>query len=147
MTDVRNDALEKLVNAMLGNVFKLICVGFLLAGCTSVAPVQKVALTAEQKVMARVQARWDILLTKDLDKAYEFLSPATRVTLSKDVYKLRINPAYWRGATAKSATCKEEVCDVKVELKIMVLAKLPVDQMIEEKWILDQGQWWFVHPG
>lgn len=128
---------------MLGRFLGLFYFCVLLAGCASVVPVQ----TAEQQVLARVQARWDILLAKDLDKAYEFLSPAARSTMSKDVYKLRVNPIFWRGAKAKSATCREEVCDVKVELNVMVLANLPVDQMIEEKWIFDQGQWWFVYQG
>lgn len=124
----------------------------LLAGCqtsqglTTTAKTENAQVT-EQKVMARAQARWNALLAKDLDKAYDFLSPAMRSTMSRDVYKLRINPSFWRGAKVKSATCREEVCDVKVEIAIMALENLSVDQVLEEKWIFNQGQWWFVYQG
>lgn len=132
----------------LAGVFLVLAVG----GCSAPTGPTKTtqgdaATTKEQQVMSRVQQRWNLLLAKDLDKAYEYLSPAARLTMSKEVYRLRVNPTFWRGAKVKSAACRDEVCDVQVELNIMVLPNLPVDQVVEEKWILDQGQWWFVYQG
>ena len=97
--------------------------------------------------MARAQARWDALLVSQFDKAYEYISPAGRLSLSLELFRSRIAAASWRGAKVTSAVCEPEVCDVTLKLDINVLPNLPYTQTINEKWILDGGKWWFVYRG
>jgi hypothetical protein len=103
-------------------------------------------ITPEQASLTRAQARWDALLKGDIGGAYEFISPAGRLTLPLSEYRLRINPQYWRSAKAKSATCEAEICEVKLDFDYE-LNGLKLSQVITEKWILDGGKWWFVYRG
>lgn len=103
---------------------------------------------SEVRVRDRAQARWDALLKGDADKAYEFLSPASRETMTMFTYRARVNPQSWRGATVESVVCEAERCDVKITIKMEVLNKLPVTVPgVAETWILDQSEWWLVYTG
>ena len=97
--------------------------------------------------MARAQARWDALLVAQYEKAYSFISPAGRLTLSVELYRSRIASANWRAAKVTSATCEPEVCEVTLKLDVNVLPDLPYAQAINEKWIVVGGEWWFVYRG
>ena len=48
----------------------------------------------KQAVAARAKARWDALIKPDLASAYTFLSPASRATMSLDLYKAKHNVGY-----------------------------------------------------
>jgi hypothetical protein len=113
-------------------------------GLTSV----QVAKTPEARVRERAQARWDALLKSDTDKAYAYLSPVARETMSMITYRSRINPRLWRSAVVESVVCEKETCDVKITVKMEVFNNLPVVvQGVAETWIFDQAEWWFVYTG
>jgi hypothetical protein len=123
----------------------------IFAGCASERggslPVQA-GKTPEVRVRERAQARWDALLKGEADKAYTFLSPASRETMTVFTYRARVNPQSWRGATVESVVCEAERCDVKITIKMEVLNKLPVTVPgVAETWILDQSEWWLVYTG
>jgi hypothetical protein len=132
-----------------GIVFAVVLV--FLAGCASdgsgnrSAQVEK---SAEMRVRERAQARWDALLKAEIDKAYSYLSPVSRETLSINAYRGRVNPKFWRGATVESVVCEVERCDVKITIKMEAFNNLPVSlQGVAETWILDQSEWWLVYTG
>lgn len=123
-----------------------------LTGCETMVPVQsagnveKNAVTVSQIVTARAQQRWNALLKRDTDAAYQFISPAGRSLMSLEEYRPRLNTGFWRGATVKEAACVSEICDVTV-LVDLVVEGVKFTNPIKETWILDAGKWWFVYQG
>ncbi|MBL8512844.1 MAG: hypothetical protein JNJ55_02550 [Betaproteobacteria bacterium] len=121
-------------------------VAVVLGGCATVGtePVKSAPVeTPEQATMRRAQERWDALLAMDFPKAYAFISPAGKSKFSVEDFSKRINGQYWRGTTVKSATCEPEICTVSLDFHYD-LAGNKLHQVIREKWILDNGAWWFV---
>ena len=103
--------------------------------------------TVEEKVVSRAQGRWDALLARDYEKAYGFITPSMRATLPLDVFRGRIAGASWIDVKVAKAVCEPEVCDVSVKMEYYVLPNLKDTQVINEKWIIDAGNWWFVYRG
>jgi hypothetical protein len=99
-------------------------------------------------VRDRVNARWDALIKGDFDRAYEFLSPSSRETVSLAVFKARRGPLVWRAMTIESITCEAEAC--KVELRasydypVQGTVMKGVQTPISETWVLDKGAAWLV---
>ena len=123
-----------------------------LSGCGTMVPgqsmgiVEKDADTAARLVTERAQQRWNALVKRDMEMAYQFISPAGRSLMSLDDYRPRINAGYWRGAKVKEAVCAIETCEVTVLLD-MVAEGVKFTNPIKETWILDAGKWWFVYLG
>jgi hypothetical protein len=130
-----------------------VAIGFFVAlvgGCaaTDVGGSSTKSKSTEVRVRERAESRWAALLKGDIDKAYQFLSPTARETMSSATYRGKVNPKVWRGATVDSVVCEKEICDVKITIKIEVLDKLPVSVPgVAETWILDQSEWWLVFTG
>ena len=106
-----------------------------------------VAQTIEEKVVSRAQGRWDALMLRDYEKAYGFITPSMRSTLPLDIFRGRISGASWIDVKVTKAVCEPEVCDVSVKMEYYVLPNLKDTQVINEKWIIDAGNWWFVYRG
>ena len=123
-----------------------------LGGCgTGVVPQsagigEKDAQDVLRLVSARAQQRWTALLKRDLDAAYQFISPAGRSLMTVDDYRPRSNTGFWRGAKVGDAVCATETCEVTV-LVDMVVEGVKFNVPIKETWILDAGKWWFVYQG
>lgn len=100
-------------------------------------------------VAARVNARWQALIERNYKGAYAFLSPASRETVSLSKYQERIEAIEYRAASIEKIECAEEVC--KVNLRVTYdfpPAKIQgVVTPLDENWIIDQGQAWFVFRG
>lgn len=123
----------------------------LLAACATNTPgnIERVSApqTAEEKVVSRAQARWDALRAGNYEKAYSYITPATRMTLPLEVFRGRISGGSWLDVKVTKAVCEPEVCDVSVRIEYFVLPNLRDSQTVNEKWILDGGNWWFVYRG
>ena len=123
-----------------------------LSGCGTMVPVQSTANVelgagaVSRLVMARAQQRWDALLKRDMDVAYQLISPAGRSLMSLEDYRPRVNTGFWRGAKVTQAVCSAEICEVTV-LVDMVVEGVKFANPIKETWILDAGKWWFVYQG
>ena len=122
----------------------------LLSGCAvNPAGVSEASLSKEQAVGKRAEERWALLLAKDLDRAYQFISPATREVLSLATYKAMVNPRLWTGAKVSRVECSsDEICKAIVQLAYKVNMKMGAsfvgEQEITEAWRRTEGQWWFV---
>jgi hypothetical protein len=116
-----------------------------LAGCAT-SPS-----TPEDIVRARAQARWDALLKGDLQRAYGYISPGGRAVVSYDSYRARFGRAVaWKGAEVASVTCETlEKCTVQVKVTYQPMvyrsAIGTIERFLDETWVVDEGQWWFVY--
>lgn len=117
-----------------------------LVGCAAVAP------TAESRaadVKSRAEARWALLVSGELKKAYDFLSPGQRAVTTAEQYAGSIKVGLWREAKVVSADCPDEsnLCKVSVNVKY-TFAKgkgaFENERGLVEKWRHDDGKWWFV---
>jgi hypothetical protein len=125
---------------------------FLLLGCAGVAPrsdsASSAAASSESQVSARAEARWQAMAAKDLDKAYEFLSPGSKAAFPLALFKGRIRLLDWRPAKARSASCDAEKCSVKLDVTFSNRRlRGEVTTVVEEIWIKDVGNWWLVFNG
>jgi hypothetical protein len=125
---------------------------FLLLGCAGVAPrsdsASSGAASSESLVSARAEARWQAMATKDLDKAYEFLSPGSKAAFPLALFKGKIRLLDWRPAKARSVSCEADKCNVKLAVTFFD-RRLggEVTTVLDETWIKDVGNWWFVFNG
>ncbi len=117
-----------------------------LAGCATQPRQTEDAVT-------RAQQRWDLLIAGDYRGAYRYLTPGYRSTVSAEQYdaRLRTRTVKWLSAEAHEAECDAEgVCSVKVTLDFEVQMPIPglgkqrSFQPLTEKWLLDDGVWYFL---
>lgn len=103
--------------------------------------------SSQEIVRARAQERWQAVLSGDAAKAYGFLSPGSRssITLTNYLKKLERGSAFWRKAEVGSVECQESRCNVTVFLEYDLKdAVKGLRRPIGETWLLDEGQWWLV---
>jgi hypothetical protein len=103
---------------------------------------QKVA-----QVRERAESRWSALIAGDVERAYSFLSPASRGTTSLAQYKANIRSGMYREAKVESIKCETERCTVRIMLTYDHPRMKGVRTPLEESWILDNGRFWYVYRG
>lgn len=124
----------------------------LLGGCATGLGTGKLGPDASadakrEAVAARAQARWDALIKADLDGAYAFLSPASRATMPLDLYKAKHKVGLYRTAKVDGVDCEADTCTVKLSLTYDYKRFKGIATPLVEKWIITQGQAWFVDQG
>jgi len=101
-------------------------------------------------VKERSGARWAALIKGDKDAAYAYLSPGTREVISLEQYKGRVRTGNFQSVQIDDVDCGVETCKVKLMLTYDYLpAKgytraTGITTYVEETWLLDKGQAWFV---
>jgi len=98
----------------------------------------------KEAVAARAKARWDALIKPDLESAYAFLSPASRATMSLDQYKARHRVGMYRAVNVDSVDCEADRCTVNLKLTYDFQRFKGITTPLVERWIIAQGQAWFV---
>lgn len=103
----------------------------------------------EQVVRERANARWQALIKRDYPAAYGYLSAASRSSISLPAYKARFEAAQYRAVTIENVDCASGVCKVRVQLTFDLPAAKGQGLVValNEDWIIDQGQAWFVFRG
>lgn len=103
---------------------------------------------AEREAVAkRVNARWDALVKGDVDASYTYLSPASRQSMTLEQYKRVTRKRGFRGAKIESIACDAGVCSVKLTITYDHKLMKAIETPVEEKWVFDKGQAWFVYRG
>jgi hypothetical protein len=120
-----------------------------LAGCaTAPSGGGSAALTtpeaAKAAVTARAGARWEALVKNDLDRAYAFLSPASRATTSLDKFKATARRRDYREGKVDSVTCEGDACRARVLVTYDHPRMKGITTPIVESWIIVDGQAWYV---
>lgn len=115
-----------------------------LVGCGGAAIKPGSASDRQATVEKRAQSRWDALIKGDSTAAYEYLSPGTRSMITLDVYREKIRPGLWKKASVESVSCEEERCEVKVMVEYSYRDIKSIKSQMDEHWLLDGGNWWYV---
>jgi hypothetical protein len=100
-----------------------------------------------EAVAKRAEARWDRLIKLDLDGAYAFLSPASKATMPLDLYKAKHKLGLYRAAKVKDVKCDGDACTVELDITYDFKKFKRVTTLLTEKWVISQGQAWFVDNG
>jgi len=98
----------------------------------------------------RAQARWDALLAQDFEKAYSYLSPGYRSSVSSRDFEIGflLRRVGYTSAEYIDSECQNDACDVSMKIGYMIIAPLRGVNVwnskttIEEKWIRIDNQWW-----
>jgi hypothetical protein len=95
-------------------------------------------------VKQRAEARWAATIKGDNIAAYAFLSPGSKALMPVEQYILKA-PRNIRSASITGVDCGADSCKVTLELKYDAALVKGVVTPHLEKWVLDKGQWWYVH--
>jgi len=104
-------------------------------------------------VQRRALERWNLLITHQPVKAYEYLSPGYRATHTLDQYVAFIGTARlrWKEAKVDTQKCDADACTVNLTIKSDIpgqLIRAPRDieheAPVVEHWIASDGQWYFL---
>jgi len=110
------------------------------------AVIERAAIDeAKAQVSERAQQRWDLVMKGQMEKAYEYLSPASRSTLSFDAYRKRTAAGrWWRKMELGKVDCRSDTCQVTMILEYDLFEIKGLKTSVEETWIKDAGTWWLV---
>lgn len=100
---------------------------------------------ARTQVSERAQQRWNLLMSGQVDQAYEYLSPASRSTVSRDLFRRRFSGGQgWRSVKVEKVDCRPEACQVRMLLEYDIREITGLKRSFEETWVRDSGSWWLV---
>jgi len=117
----------------------------LLSACATTPP-------GAGAVESRAQARWDAVIGGDYPTAYALYSPGFRSSTSPVDFEiaLRMRRINWISAQVEGSECTASACTVEVKVGYRVAAPVPGmtrwenTQVVHERWVLTEGQWWFL---
>ena len=95
-------------------------------------------------VKQRAEARWSATVKGDNIAAYGYMSPGSKSLMPLEQYILKA-PRHIRSATVTGVECGADSCKVALELKYDAALVKGVVTPHFETWVLDNGQWWYVH--
>lgn len=103
-------------------------------------------------VVKRAQERWDAVLARDYETAYEFYSPGFRSSQSRGDYELnmRLRKIQFVDAEYQDQECQDEACTLKFKIKYHIASPVPgletweSNTTLDETWVRTQGEWWYL---
>ncbi len=110
------------------------------------------AAEPEQPVEERVLARWQHLIDRDFEAAWEYYAPGYRETSGQAAFTAQMarRPVRWQDVELLSLECSEDACDVNVRVRyratgrVVSRGRVPaIDRTLQERWIRIDGQWWY----
>lgn len=113
------------------------------AACSTLSPTSP----TEEKVKVvteRATARWKAIIGRDFDAAYQFMSPASRATVTPAGFKTIASRLNYRNAEVKEVTCDAQACKVRLQITYDAAMMPGVRTLLEESWVIDKGQAWYV---
>ena len=135
---------RRALGRMWGRQYLVVVVlAVLTAACATLSPTspeeEKVRVVTE-----RSAARWKAIINKDYAAAYDFMSTATKATVTPAGFKTIASRINYKDAKVNEVSCEAESC--KVKLMITYDSKLMngVHSPLEEYWVIDKGQAWYV---
>lgn len=123
----------------------------MFSGCQT-SPTRSGSGSDADVVKQRAAQRWNYLIEKKAEKAYEYLTPGYRKAKSLEQYvgEKTAVALRWQGVSVSKADCKEDVCDVFVavdyEVKLPNTGGKPISTFapMQEKWVKVGKQWYFL---
>ena len=114
-----------------------------IGGFSASSPVEQ----KNASVRERAISRWQALIGNDIPRAYEFLSPATREVVSLDQYRAKVARGTFRAAKIDTVDFEAELSKVKIQRTYDRARMKGIQTPVEETWIIEQGQFWYVYRG
>ena len=121
-----------------------------VAGCATAPSGEapgKGAAEAERVavVTKRAEERWALLIKGDLKAAYGYLSPASRAVISLERYEAKTKTGNFREIKMDRVSCDAEMCKVRLYLTYDHRVMQGIVTPLEETWVFEGGQAWFVY--
>ena len=124
----------------------------LLLTATFITACATVPGTSDSFIAERAQDRWDALLAGDYETAYSFYSPGYRsgTSVFDFAFTIKSRRVLWTSAQYKEHNCLENSCTVLFDIGFRVnmpapgLDKWDGSDVIKEKWVKTNGQWWYL---
>jgi hypothetical protein len=101
----------------------------------------------QSAVAVRAKARWEALIKLDIASAYEYLSPASKATMPLDLYRAKHKLGLYRAVKVDGVSCAADACTVNLSVTYDYKSFKGMTTPLVEKWIITQGQAWFVEQG
>jgi hypothetical protein len=102
----------------------------------------------------RAVERWNYLIAHQADKAYDYLSPGTRETQTRENYAAAMNnrPIKWLSAKFNRKECDGDRCKVDIDVRYSVVmggasaAGKPIETTStqSEIWVRVDNDWYFL---
>ena len=103
-----------------------------------------------EKIGQRAVQRWENIINKKFDDAYEMLSPGYRQTHNKKDYVSVIanRPVQWTKATYIDHECQSpDVCTIRVNIEFDFMmptaGRVKSENPVLEKWLRVENEWYF----
>ncbi len=119
---------------------------FALAGCMPAVKDQDSSV-----IRTRAVERWDFLIARQAEKAYDYLTPGFRATKPRGQYADEMNGRgiRWTKAQFSSQQCDGDVCHVRLNVDYNVTLGGPTGKtqaigMVVETWVKTDGQWYYL---
>jgi hypothetical protein len=105
--------------------------------------------TIDLALKSRVEARWNALISGDLELAYKLMSANSRKIYSLADFRQDTKPGRWKRVTVVGAKCEEkELCLVTVGVvvgyRVKNAGEIDTEVLRSEDWIFSEGDWYFV---
>jgi uncharacterized protein YchJ len=128
--------------------FAALGAALLLSACSTVKPRQDDAALEKLPI-----ERWNLLIAHQAEKAYDYLSPGTRLTESREKYAQEMNnrPVHWEKVDYIDRKCDDpDACTVQLRAaySVNMSARLGHDvhsvTLLWERWIRLDGHWYYL---
>lgn len=135
-----------MVHVSVAGACVLAPLAFCMVSCASFGQQESV----EDFVRGRAAKRWELLIAGDYDSAYDFHQPSFKQTRTKASYRNLFGKAVqWTNARVAGVSCAGDVCDVDVGVEMRYMLGfangMQSFQLFKEKWVAEDGGWWYVH--
>lgn len=112
----------------------------LLGGCAAMP-----SGSPEDLVRQRAKARWDALVSGDLNAAYGYLTPSYRAIRDFNQFRATLSGAVqWKGFEVVGVECKPEACSARVRIDYSAAGMTGLfNTHYDEQWVMEDGKWWF----
>jgi Putative cell wall binding repeat len=128
-------------------IVAILSLGFLV-GCGTTTPTKP---PGGEMLQARAVERWNFLIERKAEKAYDYLSPGFRATKSREQYAKEMNGRgmKWLGVTFNSKECEADTCTVRLFIDIEIdmtgsVGHVKSSSPVAETWIKEGGNWYYL---
>ena len=126
-----------------GRYLVVVALAVVTAACATLRPdspnEEKVKVVTE-----RATARWQAIIGKDFAAAYQYMSPASRATVTPVGFATIASRLNYKEVKVNEVTCDAESCKVKLLITYDMPRMKGIHSPLEESWIIDKGQAWYV---
>lgn len=122
-----------------------------LAACGGGASVKSPA--NDSALEKRSVERWDLLIAHKAEKAYDYLTPGTRTTQTREKYAADMNnrPVHSQSVTYIDRKCDDpDACTLQLQAAFSVNMSARMGQDVQsvtllwERWVRVNGQWYYL---